>query len=138
VSDSKLKIRRILAAWTCLFAAVSLYAPLAAASWSAHAMACCTGDHCPIPQHHHGQKAPAPQHSHMDCEHDMSEMMNCSMSCCQSSEKRLVTALTFVLPHLVSAFAPASVVPAAETARSVAIPRSVEPASPPPRFAHTL
>jgi hypothetical protein len=101
-------------------------------------MACCTGDHCPIPQHHHRQKAPAPQHSHMDCEHDMSEMMNCSMSCCQSSEKRLVTALTFVLPHLVSAFAPASVVPAAETARSVAIPRSVEPASPPPRFAHTL
>jgi len=137
VSGSKLKIRRILAAWTCLFAAVFLYAPLAAAAWSAHAMACCTGDHCPIPQHHHGRKAPA-QHSHMDCEHDMGEMMHCSMSCCQSSEKPLATAVAFVLPHLVTAFAPASVVPTAEAAHSVAIPRSVEPASPPPRFAHTL
>jgi len=121
-----------------LFAAVFLYAPLAAAAWSAHAMACCTGDHCPIAQHHHGQKAPSPQHSHMDCEHDMGEMMECSMSCCQSSEKPLVTAVAFVLPHLVSASAHASVVSTVETAQAVAIPRSVKPVSPPPRFAHAL
>jgi len=74
----------------------------------------------------------------MDCEHDMGEMMNCSMSCCQNSEKPLVTAVAFVLPHLASAFAPASIVPVAETAHAVAIPRSVQPASPPPRFAHAL
>jgi hypothetical protein len=122
----------------CLFAAVALYAPLAAAAWSAHAMACCTGDHCPIAQHHHSQKAPPPRHSHMDCEHEMDEMMDCSMSCCQSSEKPLVTAVAFVLPHLASAFAPASVVPAAQAAHAVAIPRSVKPPLPPPRFADAL
>ena len=137
MSDSKQEIGRILAAWMCLFAAVALYAPLAAAAWSAHAMACCTGDHCPIAQHHHSQKAP-PRHSHMDCGQEMGEMMDCSMSCCRSSEKPLVTAVAFVLPHLASAFAPASVVPAAETAHTVAIPRAVKPLSPPPRLAHAL
>jgi hypothetical protein len=101
-------------------------------------MACCTGDHCPIAQHHHGQKAPAPQHSHMDCEHDMGEMMECSMSCRQSSEKPLVTAVAFVLPHLVFASAHASVVSTVETAQAVAIPRPFKPLSPPPRLAHAL
>jgi hypothetical protein len=129
---------RIFATWTCLFAAVFLYSPLAAAAWSAHAMACCTGDHCPIAQHHHGQKAPAPQHSHMDCEHDMGEMMECSMSCRQSSEKPLVTAVAFVLPHLVFASAHASVVSTVETAQAVAIPRPIKPLSPPPRLVYSL
>jgi hypothetical protein len=128
----------MLPAWVCLLAAVFLYAPLAAATWSAHAMACCTGNYCPIAAHHHRQKAPASQESHMDCEHDASEVMNCSMSCCQSSEKPLVTAVAFVLPHLPSAVAPTSVVSAAETAHAVAIPRSVTPLSPPPRLPHTL
>src|SRR5258708_30025800 len=101
-------MRGIWGVWRSLFVGVFFYTPLAAATWSAHAMACCTGDHCPIPQHHHRQKAPAPQHSHMDCEHDMGEMMNCSMSCCQSSEKPLVTAVAVLLPPLLSAFAPPS------------------------------
>jgi hypothetical protein len=131
-------VGRIFAAWTCLFAAAFLYAPLVAAAWSAHAMACCTGDHCPIARHHHGQKAPAPQHSHMDCEHDMGEMMECSMSCCQSSENPVVTAVAFVLPHLASSSAHASVVSTVATAQVVAIPRPVKPLSPPPRFALAL
>jgi len=121
----------------CLLAAVTLYAPLVGAAWSVHAMACCTGDHCPIAQHHH-QKKQAPPHSDMECGHDIGEMMDCSMSCCQDAEKPLVTAVAFVLPHLMSAFAPASVVPAAEAANAVAIPRPVKPLSPPPRPAHTL
>ena len=126
--------KRLLAAWVCLLAAVALYAPLAGAAWSVHAMACCTGDHCPIAQHHHQKKQASP-HSDMDCGHDLGKMMDCSMSCCQDSEKPLATAVTFVLPHLVSTFAPASVVPAVEAALAVAIPRPVKPLSPPPRFA---
>jgi hypothetical protein len=129
---------RIVGAWVCLFAAVFLYAPLAAATWSAHAMACCSGDSCPIAAHHHRQKAPGPQRSHMDCEHDAGEMVNCSMSCCQSSEKPLVTAVAFVLPHLVSANAPPSVVSATENAHAVAIPQPAEPLSPPPRLLRTF
>jgi hypothetical protein len=100
-------------------------------------MACCTGDHCPIAQHHHQKKQASP-HLDMDCGHDMSEMMDCLMSCCPDSEKPLATAVAFVLPHLVSAFAHASVVPAAETSQAVALPRAIEPLSPPPRFAHAL
>jgi hypothetical protein len=126
-----------LAAWVCLLAAVGLYAPSAGAAWSVHAMACCTGDHCPIAQHHHQKKQASP-HSDMDCGHAMGEMMDCSMSCCQDSEKPLVTAVAFVLPHLLSGFTPASAVPAAEPADAVAIPRPVKPLSPPPRFAHAL
>jgi hypothetical protein len=129
--------KRLLAAWVCLLAAVTLYAPLAGAAWSVHAMACCTGDHCPIAQHHHQKKQASP-HSDMDCGHEMSEMMDCSMSCYQDSEKPLVTAVAFVLPLLLSGFAPASVVPAVEAALAVAIPRPVKPLSPPPRFAHAL
>jgi hypothetical protein len=138
VSAASRHRKRIVAGWVCLFAAAFLYAPLAAATWSAHAMACCSGNQCPIAAHHHRQNAPASQHSHVDCEHDVGEMMNCSMSCCESSEKRLVTAVAFVLPHLVSATAPVSFVAASETAHVVALPRPVKPLSPPPRLAHAL
>jgi hypothetical protein len=115
-----------------------LYAPLAAASWSAHAMACCTGDYCPIATHHHRQYGLAePKNSHMDCEHDAGEMMNCSMSCCENSEKPLVAAVAFVLPQMLPVVTPASVVSAAENAHAVAIPRAVKPPSRPPRLLHT-
>ena len=127
--------KTIVAAWVCLFAAVALYAPLAGAAWSAHAMSCCTGDYCPIAQHHHQKKQASP-HSDMDCGHDMGEMMNCSMSCCQGSEKPLVTSVAFVLPDMVSASAPIAVTGAADTLQSLEIPRSLKPVSPPPRFAH--
>jgi hypothetical protein len=120
-----------------LFAAVALYAPLAGATWSAHAMSCCTGDYCPIAQHHHQKKQPSP-HSDMDCGHDMGEMMNCSMSCCESSDKPLVTAVAFVLPDLTPAIAPASVVSAVEYAHAVGISQFAKPLSPPPRLYHTL
>jgi hypothetical protein len=128
--------KRIGAAWICLFAALALYAPLAGAAWSAHATSCCTGNYCPIPQHHHQKKHASP-HSEMDCEHDMGEMMNCSMSCCQGCEKPLVTAVAFVLPHVAFASAPISVTGASEGLRAIEIPRSLKPVFPPPRFAHT-
>jgi len=44
------------------------------------------------------------------------EMMNCTMSCCQTSDKPLVTAVAFVVPKL------------ALTANSVSVSRVAEPA----------
>src|SRR5689334_23272133 len=108
IASSQQQRKRIVTAWVCLIAAMALYAPLAGAAWSAHAMSCCTGDYCPIAQHHHQKKQASP-HSAMDCGHEMGEMMSCSMSCCDSSEKPLVTALAFVLPDLAHAIALASV-----------------------------
>jgi hypothetical protein len=134
VKASSQRRKRIVVAWVCLFAAVALYAPLAGAAWSAHAMSCCTGEYCPIAQHHH-QKKQAPRHSDMDCGHDMGEMMDCSMSCCQGSENPLVTAVAFVLPDVTSASAPVAVTGAAESLHAIEIPRSLKPLSPPPRFA---
>ena len=129
--------KKIAAACICLFAAMALYAPLAGAAWSAHAMACCNGDSCPIAQHHHQKKQAAP-HSEMDCGHDMGEMMDCSMSCCRGSENPLVTSIAFVLPHVSSASANIAVTGAAGSLQALEIPRSLKPVSPPPRLAHIL
>src|SRR5579864_242772 len=133
--------KRIVGAWVCLFAAMALYAPLAGGAWSAHAMACCTGDHCPIAEHHHHhQEKQAPSQGKMDCGHDMGtgEMMDCSMSCCQTSEKPLVTAVAFVLPGLALISSSVSVDVVADSAQTLEIPRSTQPLSPPPRLAHLL
>jgi hypothetical protein len=120
-----------------LFAAVALYAPLAGAAWSAHAMSCCTGDYCPIAEHHHQKKQTSP-HSEMDCGHDMGEMMDCSISCSQGSEQPLVTAVAFVLPDATFHLASISVTGVAENLQVLEIPRPLRPLSPPPRFAHAL
>src|SRR5256885_4084977 len=77
----------------CLLAALFLYAPLAGAAWSAHSMACCTGDQCPIRGHHHQ----TPAASHEDCEHNVG-MSACSMSCCQDQERVATGAVLFILP----------------------------------------
>jgi hypothetical protein len=137
VNASSEQRKRIVAAWVCLFAAVALYAPIAGAAWSAHAMSCCTKDYCSIAQHHHQKKHASP-HSDMDCGHNMGEMMDCSMSCCENSEKPLVTAVAFVLPNVALTAAPIAVTGAGETLQPLEIPRSLKPLSPPPRFAHTL
>jgi hypothetical protein len=128
---------RLLTAWVCLLAAVALYAPLAAAAWSAHSMACCTGDQCPIAAHHHQKKQASP-HSDMDCGHDMVEMTTCSMSCCQNSENPIVTAVAFVLPDTAVASAPIAFVNATSISQSTELLRRAEPLSPPPRFAVAL
>jgi len=74
----------------------------------------------------------------MDCEHGMGEMMNCSMSCCQSSDQPVVTAVAFVLPDLAFASVPMSVTSACEYFQAIEIPRSLKPVCPPPRSAHAL
>jgi hypothetical protein len=124
---------RIAAAWVCLLATLALYAPLGAAAWWARGMACCTGDHCPIKQHHH-QKKQATPHADTDCGHDAGEMMNCSMECCDSSEKPLATAVAFLLPALQAEHRSNTVIAVTEMKPVVAIFRCVVPLSPPPQL----
>jgi hypothetical protein len=122
--------RRFFAAWSCLLAVALLYAPLAGAAWSSRAMACCTEDHCNVPRHHH-QKKP----TQSECGHDLCGLSDCSISCSQNPDGPVVTAVAFVLPTLTFASAPVLVTRTVGTLRSVEIPRSVEPLSPPPRVA---
>jgi hypothetical protein len=122
---------RTLAGWLCLLAAVALYAPLGAAAFLAHGMACCSGDHCPIKQHHHPKKQTA-QHGEMDCGHDLG-IMSCSMACCDNSEKPVVTPVAFVVPDAQAAIQPDLMVQFVDSEEEAAIFRSVVPLSPPPQ-----
>jgi hypothetical protein len=65
----------------------------------------------------------------------MSNVMDCSMSCCQDPDKPVVTAVAFVLPHAVFTSTSMLVTRADDAPRFVEIPRSTEPVSPPPRIA---
>jgi hypothetical protein len=125
---------RVISAWCCLLAALLLFAPYAEAAWSAHAAACCTGDHCPIPEHHHSKnRAPAPTHA-KDCEHQAGDaVLNCSMSCCEKTERMLLAAMTFVLPLSMVVTAPEDFSPAFSALYVNDFVRSIEVLSPPPR-----
>ena len=125
--------RRSISAGICLLVVVLLYAPLAGAAWSSYQTACCASGQCPIPGHHH-QKTPAAPANHMDCEHDKSGMMACSMSCCHDTDRSLVTSIAFVLPPSVAVAASAAIKSPIELAKPLDFPRSIEPLSPPPRF----
>ena len=124
----------ILAAGFCLVAVFLMYAPFAAIAYSAHAMSCCAGDHCPIREHHH-QHAPVTPIDSMDCGHDMSGMTACTMSCCHQDERSGLTPIAFVLPDSSSTSVPTFATPAVGTLKQIELPRTIEPLSPPPRFA---
>jgi hypothetical protein len=126
---------RVLAALVCLLAVVFVYVPIVAAAWSSQALACCTKGYCNIPQHHH-KKAPASSATAEDCGHDghnMSGMMDCSMSCCQDPDRPVVTSVAFVLPPAPVATSATIFTRAVERVHSIEIPRTIEPLSPPPR-----
>jgi len=133
-TSSQKRFREI-SAWCCLLAALLLFAPYAQAAWSAHAAACCTGDHCPIPAHHHSNnRAPAPTHT-QDCEHQAGDvMLNCSMSCCEKTERTLLAAMTFVLPLNVVTTAPDDFSAVAPVLQVNDFVRCIEVLSPPPRY----
>ncbi len=126
--------RHSITASFCLLVVVLLYAPLAGAAWSSYQSACCMSGQCTIPGHHH-QKTPAAPANHMDCGHETSGMMACSMSCCHDSDRSLVTSIAFVLPPSVAMAAAAAIESPIELAKPLELPRSIEPLSPPPRFA---
>ena len=71
----------------------------------------------------------------MDCGHDMSGMTACTMSCCHQDERSGLTPIAFVLPDSSSTSAPIFVAPLVATRKQIELPRTIEPLSPPPRFA---
>jgi hypothetical protein len=125
--------RRSLSASVCLLVVALLYAPLAGAAWSSHQSACCMSDQCPIPAHHH-QKTPGAPGNHMDCGHDMTAMMACSMSCCHDADRSLAASITYVLPPSVAVPVSVAIDSPVKLAKLLDFPRSIEPLSPPPRF----
>jgi hypothetical protein len=132
--ETSQKRLRAISAWCCLLATLLLFAPYAEAAWSAHAAACCTGDHCPIPEHHHSKnRVPFPTHT-QDCEHQAGDSMsNCSMSCCEKTERMLLAAMTFVLPLITVVTASDDFSAAAPVLQVNNFLRSIEVLSPPPR-----
>jgi hypothetical protein len=126
------KTSRMLAACVCLLAVLFAYAPLAGAAWSAYGMACCQDGMCTIPGHHHSKATT--QSTDSDCNHS-ARMTTCAMSCCQDSEKFGVTSLAFVLTRPASLLAGNRMGRFTPVVRPIGIPRSIEPASPPPRTA---
>jgi len=124
---------RLMSAGICLLAVLFLYTPHAVSAWMAHDAACCASGMCPIKEHHHHQ-APAQDSHQMDCGHDMSTMMDCSMSCCQHSETPAVASAIFILPLPVEFSAPTGSTSAVASSHFQNSPRSIQPLSPPPRF----
>jgi len=98
-------------------------------------MACCMGDQCKIPAHHHkGQTQQTQQNDMpMDCDRDMSKMSDCKMSCCKTSDDTAIDIAQFVMPSLQIALQPLSII--SEVAQHVPqmISRSEKPQSPPPK-----
>ena len=131
--------RPILYAGFCLVAVLLMYAPFAAFAYSARAMSCCTGDQCPIREHHH-QAMPIASNDAMDCGHDMSGMNGmsgmtaCTMSCCHQTDRPVLTPVAFLLPELASTSALASATLPVGMLKQNDLPRAIEPLSPPPRF----
>ena len=123
----------VLCAGLCLLAVALLYGPFAAAAFSARAAACCTPGYCPLAENHRS-KAPAAPSSPKNCGHDMAGMASCSMSCCQSPDRPAVTPFAFLLPSPISPIVPVGATESATALKTVEIPQSIEPASPPPRF----
>src|SRR3974377_568290 len=78
--------------WVCLAATMLLFAPMWAAAWQAHAMACCTGEICPA-HGHPGTKGTAktqaatPDDASMACPHEnQPDIVACQMSCCNQQD----------------------------------------------------
>jgi hypothetical protein len=141
------QLARAAAAWICIVAVVFLYAPLAGAALLAHGMDCCTGDYCPIKEHHHnhgkpqGAKAAHQHEAAADCDHDghgLAGMTACSMSCCQDTARPAVNPAAFVLPTPVFVPATREVVRPVQIVSVQKVSRLAKPLSPPPRLASPL
>jgi hypothetical protein len=123
---------RKIAARVCLVAVIFLYAPLVGTAWTARTMDCCNGQLCNIAQHHH-KNARARQSGDSECGHDVGAMTACSMSCCQDMQRPMLTAVVFVVPQVATRPSDMQETGALDITRTIELPRSVEPPSPPPR-----
>lgn len=71
----------------------------------------------------------------MDCGHDMSGMMACSMSCCQDTVRPAIMPVSFVLPQVMNVPTVDEVISPVSLSSSFEISQVTEPLSPPPRLA---
>ncbi|HYK39612.1 MAG TPA: hypothetical protein VEU98_06275 [Candidatus Eremiobacteraceae bacterium] len=126
---------RRLAALFCLLAVVLLQAPFARAVWMTSSMACCMGDQCTIPAHHHKGQTPQMKQSDMpmDCDRDMAKVSDCKMSCCKTSDETVIDVAQFVVPHLQISLAPLAATSGVGHLAPQKISRSEKPQSPPPK-----
>lgn len=115
----------------CLVAVLLLQAPYAQAAWMS-STACCMGDHCPIPSHHH-KATTAESEMPMDCGHNMSKMAECKISCCKTTDESAINVAQFLLPEPQIVPALAAAIPPTASPAAQTISRSEKPQSPPPR-----
>lgn len=71
----------------------------------------------------------------MDCGHDVSGMMACSMSCCQDAVRPAIMPVAFVLPQVMNVPTVDEVISPVSLSSSFEISQVTEPLSPPPRLA---
>jgi len=124
---------RKLAALVCLLAVLLLQAPFARAAWLSSSMACCMGDHCPVPGHHH-KNASSGNDAPMDCGHNMSHMSNCKISCCNLADETAINVAQFVMPDSQILSSLELAFPFAPPSSPQMISRADKPQSPPPRL----
>lgn len=127
--------RRKTAAILCLLAVVLLQAPFARAAWMSSSMACCMGDRCTIPAHHHkGHTQQTRQNDMpMDCDHEMGKMADCKMSSCKSSNETDIDVAPFVMPDFQMTLEPLAATSGVMDFALQMISRSEKPQSPPPK-----
>jgi hypothetical protein len=128
---------RRVGAWACLLALALLWVPLWAAAWQVNAMSCCDGGICAA-HGHAGSKSGTKSHfvqenAPTECPQVPSGMVTCRLSCCQSHDYPVTSAVLFVLPEPMTISATV-VVKAVELKSPLqAKAQLVEPLSPPPR-----
>jgi hypothetical protein len=131
---AKLGFRRLSAAF-CILAVLLLQAPFASAAWMSSAMACCMGDQCKIPGHHHKGQTQETQKNDMpmDCDHDLGKISDCKMSCCKTTDETAIDIVQFVMPDLQIILEPLAATSGVTQIAPQMISRSEKPLSPPPK-----
>jgi hypothetical protein len=121
------------AAIICLLAVALLQAPFATAAWLSSGMACCIGDHCPVPGHHH--KNVAGEHEMpMDCGQHGMHLSDCKISCCKTADATAINVAQFVMPCMQIVLSPVHAFSAISFFAPQMISRAAKPEPPPPRL----
>lgn len=129
---------RTVGAWACLLALALLWVPLWAAAWQVNGMSCCDGGMCAA-HGHAGSKSGTKSHSARqenapaECQHVPPGMVTCQLSCCQSHDYPITSAVLFVLPEPMTISAAVDVKALELKSPLQAKAHLFEPPSPPPR-----
>src|SRR5271165_659102 len=134
---------RKIGAWVCLVAVVLLWAPLGAAAWQAHGMACCDGGMCAT----HGHSKPnysqprqaTPTETPLNCgHHGGTGIANCSVSCCQENNPSFTSAVVFLLPAAAIFSQPPPALATSVKFAPTEFVQASKPLSPPPRISPSI